>query len=173
MPDIANEGLQEVADRLCELQGVRAVRSNPVTENILICFDPETVSQGSLLALVQVVWHVEGVRAEPPLHHDSLTLEAQRVARWRRLRTVALFFGLGLVTVHRLIGIGEVLTGLRGWGASAAVLIKEFPLLQTALAAYLGDRLADLIPQLVGLCADVLTGNPLGWWPTASTRSSA
>jgi hypothetical protein len=163
--------LQAIEMRLSGIDGVHSVRANDLTGNVLICFDPGKVSERSLLALVRVVWRESQATAlyGPIAGTDEPCSPAAELpgpdarSYWRRLRNLGLLLGLGLVAVHRLVRLCEVFAGLRGWEASVAVLLRESTLLQVLLGAFLGERLADLVPQLVGLLTDLVTGNPLGF----------
>ena len=57
LPGWTARDLDEIEDRLGRVQGVKSVRANRLTGNVLIHFDPRTTDEQALLVDLPKMWH--------------------------------------------------------------------------------------------------------------------
>src|SRR5437764_145137 len=70
LPGWSGNGRHLLEARLCRLPGVRRAEANPLTRNLLLCFDPQQTTQETLLAALAEM-AVDAPAADAQGVHDS------------------------------------------------------------------------------------------------------
>jgi hypothetical protein len=152
VPNLIGSDRHAVERRLGRLTGVRSVRANPLTDSVLIHFDPATTDEGALLA---------HLRALPAAESEPAPASARPMPLSAVLRLIGAAAG-GLVLLARRLGVWSV----PGGGAVAATAgalaaVASIPPARAALEQLLGPGGASLFCHLTDLLASILGADVL------------
>ncbi|MFT4040874.1 MAG: cation-transporting P-type ATPase, partial [Thermomicrobiales bacterium] len=86
LPNWSGQGRRDIEDRLAAEPGVRRVRANPVTGNVLIQFDPRARRQEQILAAVRALAPQPGTGIPIPITLDTPPAVGERAGDVRRAR---------------------------------------------------------------------------------------
>lgn len=142
-------------DQLCRLPGVTQARLNPVTGNVLIHFNPQRISQDTILATLTVLESggadstLESLPLASRIEDDTVT--EGPIVPARLLRAASLLVDRKLPVT--LKGSAAV--------AAAAPLLQESPLVNQKLGRLLGGNLRDVLFSLASILTNLLTAHPL------------
>lgn len=163
VPGLAGSHPQAVEERLGRLAGVRGVRANSLTGNVLIHFDPATTEERALLAELHSP-ALDAVEAAAGFDLPSLEAPAGRPSLLGGvLRLVSAAVGVGLLALQRLgLGMADTPAG-RGLATAAGTVgfLASVPPVRAALHNLLGPTTAELLSHLTDLLGHALNGNTL------------
>jgi cation-transporting ATPase I len=79
----SGQGARQIEKHLRRTRGVRRAQANPVTGNVLICYEPATISSDALLAAIRDAERLAVQQPEPEPEHPPALTESVRGSRRR------------------------------------------------------------------------------------------